>query len=129
MKKTSIIQSLLILSLFASIALADVSDLQQKQYDQFKTWTTQHSKKYGVDETPVRFATWKDNYDLVQQHNAKNLSWQLGMNEFADMTSEEFSALHLGYKAGSSSLSSFPNMPNFPNLPNFPNFPKLPKLP
>ena len=121
--KISFIKSLLILSLFASVALADISDAQQQLYNDFKNWTSLHSKNYGVDETPVRFANWQDNYNTVQAHNAKNLSWTLGMNQFADMTGEEFSALRLGYNGG----SSMPNMPNFPNMPTFPtNFPNWP---
>ena len=105
---TTIIKSLLILSLFASIALADISNAQQQLYNQFKTWTNSNSKKYGVDETPIRFANWQNNYNVVQDHNAQGLSWELEMNQFADMTPEEFAALHLGYNGGSaqSAISS-----------------------
>ena len=83
-------KSLLILTLFTSLALADISSSAQLNYNLFKNWTSQHTKQYGVDETPIRYANWKSNYDTVQAHNAQNLSWTLGMNQFADMTPEEF---------------------------------------
>ena len=98
-KKTSFAKLLFIMFVFASVAHAELSSLQTQQYDLFKTWTIQQSKQYSVDEAPIRFSNWKNNHDFVQQQNAKNLSYQLGMNQFADMTTEEFSAIHLGFKA------------------------------
>jgi len=63
----------------------------------FKDWMQQNNKKYSVDETHYRFALWNKRYDFVQEHNAKNLSWTVEINKFADLTREEFSALYLGY--------------------------------
>jgi len=65
-------------------------------YNIFKDWTAQHNKQYGVEEMAIRFYNWKSNYDYVQEHNTKGLSYTLEMNHFADLTTEEFSALHLG---------------------------------
>merc|ERR550517_2137497 len=33
-----------------------------------------------------------DNIDKINTHNAKKLSWTLGVNQFADLTAEEFKA-------------------------------------
>ena len=55
----------------------------------------------------------------IQEHNAKNLSWTLGLNQFSDLSPEEFSALHLGFKLPTSSSPSFPSS-LFPNIPGFP---------
>ena len=120
-------KSLLILALLASVVFSDPLDSAKEIFEQFKNWTARNSKKYGIDETPIRYSAWKSNYDVIQQHNAKGLSWQLGLNEFADMTPEEFAALHLGFKTPSGlksgSASAFPNFTNFPSFPNFPVFP------
>jgi len=66
----------------------------------------------GEDEQ-ARFEVFKANVDIIEGHNAKKMSYWLGVNGFADLTWEEFSSTHLGYKAGSSSgLIKVP----FPNI-------------
>jgi len=64
----------------------------------FKEWTAKFNKPFGKLEAPYKFKVWNDNYEVVQAHNAKNLSWTLEMTQFADLTHEEFAAVHLGFK-------------------------------
>jgi C1A family cysteine protease len=66
-------------------------------YNIFKDWISQSQKQYGIEELSVRFFNWKSNYDFVVQQNSNNLGFRLEMNDFADMTNEEFGALHLGF--------------------------------
>jgi cathepsin L len=66
-------------------------------YNIFKDWTTQSNKQYGIEELAVRFFNWKSNYDFVVEQNSNNLGFKLEMNDFADLTSEEFNALYLGF--------------------------------
>jgi hypothetical protein len=57
----------------------------------FDAWRTTYSKSYGtVDEHINRLAIFNQNKIIVEKHNAANHSWTMGMNEFADLTSEEF---------------------------------------
>merc|ERR1712232_778333 len=49
---------------------------------------------------------------------AQKLSYWLGVNEFADLTWDEFAITHLGYKQGSA-FGSLPKMP-FPNITDAP---------
>jgi C1A family cysteine protease len=56
-----------------------------------------YNKVYGFGEAPMRFAIWNKAYDFAQEHNAKGLSWTCGVNQFSDLTKEEFSAMYLGY--------------------------------
>jgi C1A family cysteine protease len=66
-------------------------------YNIFKDWATQSNKQYGVEEMAIRFFNWKSNFDFVQEQNSQQgLTFKLEMNDFADMTAEEFSALHMG---------------------------------
>nr|BAK01898.1 predicted protein [Hordeum vulgare subsp. vulgare] len=66
-------------------------------YNIFKDWITQSNKQYGIEEMAIRFFNWKNNFDFVQEHNAQaGLTFRLEMNDYADMTAEEFSALHMG---------------------------------
>jgi len=65
-------------------------------YNIFKDWISKFNKQYGIEEMVVRYSNWKSNLDFVQEHNSKEEGFKLEMNHFADMTPEEFSALHLG---------------------------------
>ena len=103
---TSIMKTLLILALFASVAFADPFDNAKEVFNKFKDWSSKSKRKYGIEETAIRYAAWKNNYDLVQRHNAQNLSWELGLNDFADLTPEEFSALNLGFRTIPALLSA-----------------------
>jgi xylem cysteine proteinase len=74
-----------------------IHELESKLlYNIFKDWTGQQNRQYGVDELFIRFNNWKTNYEYVLEQNALNLGYELGMNDYADMSAEEFSALHLG---------------------------------
>merc|ERR1712136_597256 len=49
----------------------------------------------------VRFVNFKANVDIIVATNAKNLTYSLGVNEFADLTSDEFAATYTGLKPAS----------------------------
>jgi len=76
---------------------ADLPELEHR-VELFNEWTNKYNKAFSRIEAPLKFKVWNDNYKIVQEHNAKNLSWTLEMNEFAHLTAEEFSAMHLGFK-------------------------------
>ena len=49
-----------------------------------------------------RFQIFKNNVEYIESVNsAGNRSYKLGINEFADLTNEEFRAYHMGYKKSS----------------------------
>jgi len=59
-----------------------------KQWLEFKEMTgrgyltaTEHNDRYEI---------FKDNIDIINRHNSKNLSWWLGVTPFADLTGDEF---------------------------------------
>lgn len=64
----------------------------------FQTWLSTHGKSYvnALGERQRRFEIFKDNLRFVDQHNAKNLSYQLGLTRFADLTVEEYRDLSSG---------------------------------
>jgi hypothetical protein len=49
----------------------------------------------GEDEAS-RFEIFKQNVDKIHAHNAMELSYTLGVNEFADLTAEEFVSIYVG---------------------------------
>jgi len=68
-------------------------------YEQeFVNFVRNHSKAYAsVAETRLRFGVFKSNMDMINNHNSQNLGWTMALNEFADLTWDEFASTHLGY--------------------------------
>jgi len=48
------------------------------------------NKQYADSDLPLRQAIFERNLGEVERHNALNVSYQMGINQFSDMTSEEF---------------------------------------
>jgi len=67
-------------------------DVQQLFVDFAKTYY----KHYSTEEFFDRFEIFKANLDKIEAHNKQQLSWTLGVTQFADLTAEEFEKLYLG---------------------------------
>jgi C1A family cysteine protease len=81
--------------LIGLVLLAGVSAAYEKEFLEF---ISKYNKVYANDdETAIRFAIFADNMAYIDAHNAKGLSWTLAMNEFTDLSWEEFSSTHLGF--------------------------------
>lgn len=44
----------------------------------------------------IRFEIFKDNLKFIDQHNKKNTGYWLGLNDFADLSQQEFTGTFLG---------------------------------
>jgi len=64
---------------------------------EFKAFTEKHKKRYkDHGEYSHRFGVWKENLSFVRKWNAdQGNSFQVGMNEFADLTDVEFANNYL----------------------------------
>ncbi|CAN7114687.1 unnamed protein product [Brassica rapa subsp. narinosa] len=63
----------------------------------FARFTHKYGKKYQhAEEIKHRFSVFKENLDLIRSTNKKDLSYKLGVNQFADMTKEEFQRNKIG---------------------------------
>ena len=64
----------------------------------FEAYVAEFGKqhKYGSQELPQRRQLFEASLDSVRAHNALNLSWTTGMNQFSDMTEPE-KAAYKGY--------------------------------
>jgi len=58
-------------------------------------WTQEHNKVYSNEEAVYRFGVFKNNLDYVEASNAQKLGFQLAMNQFGDLSHDEFKALYL----------------------------------
>jgi len=57
----------------------------------FKNWKAEYNKVYvDVTEESNRFLQFLSNWEQINQHNQGNYSWTLGMNQFGDLSEEEF---------------------------------------
>ncbi|KZV43082.1 xylem cysteine protein 1-like [Dorcoceras hygrometricum] len=68
----------------------------------FESWMDKHGKKYkSIEEKLHRFEIFKDNLKHIDERNKATSNYWLGLNEFADMSHDEFKSSYLGLKADS----------------------------
>ncbi|XP_038218408.1 pro-cathepsin H-like [Zerene cesonia] len=67
----------------------DISSHVDQAFDIYKK---HHNKAYEVSEHELRKKIFRENWKKIQDHNKKNLSYKLGVNQFSDKTPGE-----LGY--------------------------------
>jgi C1A family cysteine protease len=97
--------------LFVSIALLSVS-VSATLMDRFYLWAETH--KIAVPEGEHEFlhllTNWKNNDRIIEETNAKNLTYTLGHNAFSGMSSEEFAEhMHFGLNREIIASSSVPS--------------------
>jgi len=57
----------------------------------FKAWAEAFGRDYAdLNEESHRFMVWMDNLYTIGETNSQQLSYKLGLNQFSDMTSDEF---------------------------------------
>ncbi|XP_039131864.1 zingipain-2-like [Dioscorea cayenensis subsp. rotundata] len=65
----------------------------------YEGWLVEHHKNYNdLFEKDKRYEIFKDNLKFIDEHNAGNHSFTLGLNVFADLTNEEYRNTFLGFK-------------------------------
>jgi len=78
------------LLLLLTTAFAYHADL--KAETRFTAFQKKFGREYLDEERQYRLGIFKDNLKIIEEHNAKNLSWTMGVTQFADMTPFEFTA-------------------------------------
>ncbi|XP_044510568.1 cysteine protease XCP2 [Mangifera indica] len=65
--------------------------------DLFESWMSKFEKVYeSLEEKLERFDIFKDNLKHIDETNQKISNYWLGLNEFADLSHEEFKKMYLG---------------------------------
>merc|ERR1719516_686347 len=87
---------LLVCLAFATVALAvDVTEPYARL--QFAKFMADHEKRYdSTTEELYRFEVFNANLKNIMEHNDAGHSYKLGVNEFSDLTQEEFESRFLG---------------------------------
>ncbi|XP_054791467.1 cysteine proteinase mucunain-like [Prosopis cineraria] len=65
--------------------------------DMYDRWLLKQGKVYnGLGEKEKRFQIFKDNLRFIDEQNAENRTYKMGLNKFADLNNDEFVDKHLG---------------------------------
>ena len=63
----------------------------------FNTWTHTYNRSYSTEnEYMHRQSIYLSNLVKISQHNSENHSWTMGVNQFADLTADEFKQQYAG---------------------------------
>jgi cathepsin L len=81
----------LIFCVACCLSLSTVAVFDQEWED----WKDLHGKRYSPADEEERHAVWTKNRDFVVQHNKEGHNYTVELNQFADLTSEEFTKLHM----------------------------------
>ncbi|KAH7856973.1 hypothetical protein Vadar_007448 [Vaccinium darrowii] len=94
-----IIATLLVLGLWASQTMSRKLP-ESSMSVSHEQWMARYGRVYKDDtEREMRFNIFKGNVEFIESFNrAGNRPYKLGINQFADLTNEEFRASHNGYK-------------------------------
>ncbi|EPS71857.1 senescence-associated cysteine protease, partial [Genlisea aurea] len=67
----------------------------------YEEWAAKHGKVYNaIGEKDKRFDIFKDNLKFIDDHNnLGNRTYRLGLNQFADLTAQEYRSLYLGTRS------------------------------
>ncbi|KAJ4702333.1 Cysteine proteinase [Melia azedarach] len=71
----------------------------ERLIDLFESWMSKFEKVYdSLEEKLQRFEIFKDNLEHIDEANKKIKNYWLGLNEFADLSHDEFRRMYLGLK-------------------------------
>ncbi|KAL1524529.1 hypothetical protein AB1Y20_019422, partial [Prymnesium parvum] len=73
------------------IASASAFSAADEVLAKFEAWRKDHGKAYDtIEAKTAALAAFCENEKIINEHNAKGLSWTLGHNEFSDLTWDQF---------------------------------------
>ncbi|NP_001312662.1 cysteine proteinase COT44-like precursor [Nicotiana tabacum] len=69
--------------------------------NRYEMWLAEHGRAYNaLGEKEKRFEIFKDNLRFIEGHNnSGNRTYKVGLNQFADLTNEEYRTMYLGTKS------------------------------
>lgn len=56
----------------------------------FSDYINKYGKQYSDDELPTRLSIYRENLRKIQEHNSQDHSWKMDVNQFTDLTQDEF---------------------------------------
>jgi len=78
----------------------DLSNTNELLFPEFENWARTYGRTYSHSEQIYRFEIWKENKEYIENNNADpESSFKLAMNQFGDMTKEEFAKAVSGLRS------------------------------
>ncbi|KAJ3707847.1 hypothetical protein LUZ61_011552 [Rhynchospora tenuis] len=104
--RASILPALMLL--FGAIAF--VATAEDPLLAAYEKWMGEFGRVYSSDtEKQHRFEVFKTNFQFIESMNKQSgLTYTLGLNEFADLTNEEFVTKYVGFKSPSTPKKATP---------------------
>ena len=89
---------------FVLVLVAAVTSTEDQQ--EWLQWKLQYSKRYDSNEETLRHNIWTTNKKYIEEHNenADKFGYKLKLNEYADLTSREFTKMYNGYLSNNSPI-------------------------
>lgn len=92
-----------VITLWASHA-ASRTLTEMSMMEKHEQWMAQYGRMYkDAAEKGQRFKIFQANVELIESFNTGNHKYKLGINQFADLTNEEFKAMYTGFKPSQAS--------------------------
>lgn len=93
-------KSLAVIGLLATAAvllsLTFTSHQQDPTEEIFNLYKLKYGKIYSPEENKYRFIVFQNSYKQMARHNTQRLGWAMGLNQFSDVSQEEFVKNYLG---------------------------------
>jgi len=95
-------------------AVASVQALSESEYQTaFTRFVAKYNKAYEHESFFTRYNVFKQNLDFITKHNQDNNTYTVAVNEFADLTKEEFKAEFLKLNNVQHAFSRSKNLASF----------------
>ena len=66
------------------------------EFQEFESFAQSFNKQYSSEQEKLqRFEIFRDNLAYIRAFNSREKSWKMGVNQFADLTPEEFRSIYL----------------------------------
>ncbi|CAN6577618.1 unnamed protein product [Malus baccata var. baccata] len=76
--------------LFATVFFVPILICDASSFQAFEEWTSVHGRVYSsAEERELRLAIFKNNFEFVEKFNKNGKGFTVGLNHFADLTTEE----------------------------------------
>ncbi|KAG8256908.1 hypothetical protein J6590_059856 [Homalodisca vitripennis] len=94
---------LLLLSALVAVALSHPLEVSEEDHAQWELFKVAHEREYVTQEEELkRMTIFLENLKFVREHNEKfgkgEVSFDVEINKFSDLTTEEFVTMMNGYK-------------------------------
>lgn len=103
---TNMVIILLIFGVWAGNVIARTPQ-DTPMIERYEQWMSQHERVYTDSfQKEGRLEIFKNNVLFIESFNTAGKSYELAINEFADLTNEEFKALRNGFKSPAYELNA-----------------------